>query len=95
MIFQTYSYWYYYLKKVCNPYKNRKSIQVEILLARYHSINGTLVSAVQYQLTHFSGNDGDRGLSLTHMSIMFWVHQLGPELNGRIQSCYSSGLRKK
>ncbi|WP_218937984.1 hypothetical protein, partial [Bacillus cereus] len=47
MIFQTWSYWYYYLKKVCDQYGKRKYIQMETLSTRYHCINGTLVPAVQ------------------------------------------------
>ncbi|MED3325093.1 hypothetical protein P4377_27310, partial [Bacillus thuringiensis] len=31
MIFQTWLYWYYYVKKVCDQYEKRKYIQMETL----------------------------------------------------------------
>ncbi|PEA01258.1 hypothetical protein CON37_28925 [Bacillus cereus] len=34
MVFQTWSYWYYYFKKVCGQYGKRKYIQMETLSAR-------------------------------------------------------------
>ncbi|WP_240792606.1 hypothetical protein, partial [Bacillus thuringiensis] len=47
IVFQTWLYWYYYLKKVCAQYGTRKYIQMETLSTGHYFINSEMVPAVQ------------------------------------------------
>ncbi|MEC3103687.1 hypothetical protein [Bacillus thuringiensis] len=51
IFFQTWPYWYYYLKKVRDQDGKRKHIQMETLSSRHDFVDCTLVPAVQPKLS--------------------------------------------
>ncbi len=85
MFFQTWPYWYYYLKRCVI------SMEKENIFKWKHYQPDIIVLAVRWYLRYnLSLRDlvemmEERGLSLVHTTIMRWVHQYRPELNERIR----------